>query len=156
MLKPMLLGSAILLATALPAAAQDALVDGNQAEEILNIARGYGAATLEYADNGSPRITGKIEGVSYTIYFLNCDESGKSCEDLNFYAGFLDNKQTFESINAWNRDRRFGKAYLDSDLDAVIEYDVNLEFGVTQKNFDATFSLWSLLLDRYAIYIGFK
>jgi hypothetical protein len=157
MLKPFLMGSAMLLAAALPAGAQDAtLVDGTQTDEILNVARGFGEATMESSSDGSPRIKGEIDGVTYHVFFLNCDEGGKSCEDLNFYAGFLDNKQTFETINAWNRDRRFGKAYLDDDLDAVIEFDVNLEFGVSPKNLDASFSLWSLLLDRFAIYIGHK
>jgi hypothetical protein len=105
--------------------------------------------------NGDPKITGKIEGVSYQVFFMNCTDNA-NCEDLNFYAGFLDNKQTLEVINAWNRDKRFGKAYLDSDLDAVIEFDVNLENGVTRENLDAAFSLWSLILDQYTTYIGYK
>ena len=42
-----------------------------------------------------------------------------------------------ETINAWNRDTRFGKAFLDEDLDAVIEFDVNLEHGVSRDNLDA-------------------
>ena len=61
-----------------------------------------------------------------------------------------------EAINAWNRDKRFGKAYLDSDLDAVIEYDVNLEHGISRENLDSTFQVWSLILKQYADYIGFQ
>ena len=49
---------------------------------------------------------------------MNCTDNA-NCEDVNFYSGFLDNKPDLETINAWNRDKRFGKAYLDSDLDAV-------------------------------------
>jgi len=151
--RSLVLGGVFVLSTAMSAQAQT--IDGSQVDEILNIARGYGSAALEAQTNGDPKISGKIEGVTYQVFFMNCTDN-KDCEDLNFYAGFLDNKQTLEAINAWNRDKRFGKAYLDSDLDAVIEFDVNLEHGVAQKNLDAAFSLWSLVLDQYTTYIGYK
>jgi hypothetical protein len=154
MLKQLILGGAFIAATAVSAQAQT-IVDGSQVDEILNIARGYGSATMETQSNGDPRITGKVEGVTYQVYFMNCTNNA-NCEDLNFYAGFLDNKQTLEVINAWNRDKRFGKAYLDSDLDAVVEFDLNLENGVTRENLDAAFTLWTLILDQYTTYIGYK
>lgn len=153
-IKALVLGGALLAASAFPALAQT-LVDGSAADELLNLARGYGSASLEKQSNGDPKITGKIEGVQYAVYFMNCTDN-KACEDLNFYAGFLDNKPSLETINAWNRDKRFGKAYLDSDDDAVIEFDINLEHGVTRDNMDAGFQIWSLILKQYTDYIGFK
>jgi len=152
MLKSMILGGAMLLGTAFAAQAQ-ATLDGSNVDEILNIARGYGSANLEKQTNGDPKISGKVDGVTYQVFFMNCTDN-TNCEDLNFYAGFLDNKPTLEVINDWNRDKRFGKAYLDSDLDAVIEYDLNLVHGVTRDNLDAAFSLWTLILDQYTTYIG--
>lgn len=154
MIRHLILACVVALGTTLPAQAQT-LIDGSQVDEILNIARGYGAATLDQRSNGDPMITGKIEGVSYQVFFMNCTDNA-NCEDLNFYAGFIDNKQTLDVINAWNRDKRFGKAYLDSDLDAVIEWDVNLEHGVTRQNLDANFSLWAAILDQYTTYIGYN
>jgi hypothetical protein len=154
MLKQLMLGAAFVAATAVSAQAQT-IIDGSQVDEILNLARGYGSATMEKQSNGDPRITGKVDGVTYQVYLMNCTNN-TNCEDLNFYAGFLDNKQTLDVINAWNRDKRFGKAYLDSDLDAVIEYDVNLEKGVTRENLDAAFNLWTLILEQYTTYIGYK
>jgi hypothetical protein len=147
--------AAAALVASLSSAAQAQNIDGNNIDEILNIARGYGSATLESQSNGDPKISGKMDSVTYQVFFLNCT-ANKSCEDINFYAGFLDNKQTLEAINQWNRDKRFGKAYLDSDLDAVIEFDVNLEHGVARQNLDAAFRLWSLVLSQYTTYIGFK
>ena len=109
----------------------------------------------EPTSEGNPTISGRIDGVSYQVFFMNCTD-GANCEDINFYAGFLDLKPTLDVINAWNRDKRFGKAYLDSDLDAVIEWDVNLEHGVTRENLDAAVGIWQLILDQYTTYIGFK
>jgi hypothetical protein len=144
-----------ILALTAGAAEAQTIVDGSNPDEIVNIARGYGSANLETQNSGDPKLTGRIDGVTYQVFFMNCTDN-TNCEDLNFYAGFLDNKQTLDVINAWNRDKRFGKAYLDSDLDAVIEFDVNLEHGVTRENLDAAFGLWALILDQYTTYIGYK
>jgi hypothetical protein len=153
-LKSMILGATFALGLAGTAAAQD-IVDGSMVDEILAIAKGYGNATLGAQSNGDPKVSGRIEGISYQVYFYNCTDNA-NCEDINFYAGFLDNKPDLETINSWNRDKRFGKAYLDSDLDAVIEWDVNLESGVTRENLDAAFGVWWLVLDQYTTYIGAK
>ena len=153
-LKTLFLGVGLALGLAGPAAAQT-IVDGSTIDEILNLAKGYGSATLGSQSNGDPKISGRIDGIPYQLYFMNCTDNA-NCEDVNFYSGFLDNKPDLETINAWNRDKRFGKAYLDSDLDAVIEWDVNLEYGLTSENMDAAFSLWWLILDQYTTYIGAK
>jgi hypothetical protein len=152
-LRSAILGGVIALSAAFAVQAQT-VIDGSQTDEILNLARGYGAAHLETQSNGDPQISGKIEGVTYQVYFMNCTD--ENCEDLNFYAGFLDNKQTLDAINSWNRDKRFGKAYLDAELDAVVEFDVNLEHGVTRENLDAAFAVWTLVLEQFTAHIGHK
>ncbi len=153
--KSLFLGAALALGVAFSAGAQE-LLDGTHVDEIVNIARGYGSATLGKQDNDDPKIGGKVEGISYWVYFETCDDNNTNCEDLNFYAGFLDNKQTMDAINAWNRDKRFAFAFLDSDLDAVITFDMNLEYGVSRENLDATYGLWTRLLVQFADYIGAK
>jgi hypothetical protein len=95
-----------------------------------------------------------LDGVGYVLFFQNCTDN-KNCEDIRFYAGFADNKPTMDAVNAWNRDKRFGKALLDEDLDAVIEYDVNLEHGISSENMDADIYLWTMLMDQFKTYIGY-
>ncbi len=148
--------SAVLLAALLGSSTgvwAQGLLDGSRVEDILNLALARGPATLESQANGAPRIAGSIDGVPYQLFFLNCTES---CEDLNFYAGFRDIKPTMDAVNAWNRDKRFGNAYLDADLDAVIEFDVNVEYGVSPDNLGAAFALWTLLLGEFAEYVGYR
>ncbi|MBK8083248.1 MAG: YbjN domain-containing protein [Devosia sp.] len=130
------------------------LLDGGRVDEILVMASAYGTASLEAQANGDPRIAGDIGGVPYQLFFLNCT-ANTDCEDLNFYAGFRDIKPTMDALNAWNRDKRFGNAYLDADLDAVIEYDVNVQYGVSRDNLDAAFGLWTLLSGEFADYVGY-
>lgn len=138
--------------------AQAQFVGAGDVDTIMSIARSFGDATLQSQTTGAPKITGSINGVTYQVFFLNCSGNNGStnCEDLNFYAGYADNKQPLENMNAWNRDSRFTKAYVDSDLDAVVEMDVNLEDGITRGTLSAIFQRWSDELDRYSRYIGFK
>src|SRR5690606_14484338 len=141
----------VVLGLAAPALAEN--IDGSAIDAILTLAQGYGAASVETQGNGQPRIAGQVGGVPYQAFFLNCDSG--ACEDLNFYAVFGGIKPTMDSMNAWNRDKRFGRAYVDSDLDAVIEYDINLEYGVAQDNLNAAFGVWSLVLGEFADYVGY-
>ena len=144
------------LALALTASAQaQTLLTGADVDEVLNAARGYGSATLTTQSNGDPQISGKMNGISYQVYFRNCTDN-KTYEDLNFYLGFLDIKPTLEVINDWNFNKRFSRAYLDSDQDACVEMDLDLAVGVTAEYLDSTFGLWDLIVTQYAEHVGYK
>lgn len=60
-------------------------------------------------------------------------------ENLQFTSWF-DGKElkagraTAEHMNKWNEKHRFSRAYIDQDGDAAIEYDVDMEGGVTLEN----------------------
>lgn len=153
-LSTMIAGGAIALALTGTAMAQT-LLTGADTDEILNAARGYGAATLTSQSNGDPQITGKIEGISYQIYFRNCTDNA-DCEDLNFYVGFLDLKPTLEAINDWNFNKRFSRAYLDQDEDACVEMDLDLVKGVTAEYLDAQFGLWAMVVGQFADHVGYN
>jgi len=131
------------------------LITGADTDEILNVAKGYGAATLTTQSNGDPQITGKIDGIAYQVYFSNCTDNA-NCEDLNFYAGFLDLKPTLEVINDWNFNKRFSRAYLDQDKDACVEMDVDLVAGVTPEYLDGQFNVWNLILTQFSEHVGYK
>jgi hypothetical protein len=38
---------------------------------------------------------------------------------------------SLDKVNAWNKEKRFSRAYLDTDGDANVEWDIDLEGGVT-------------------------
>ena len=149
-----LTGGALALALSVSSFAQ-ATITGADTEEVLNAARGYGSATLTKQINGDPQITGKIDGISYQVYFRNCTDNA-NCEDLNFYLGFLDLKPSLEVINDWNLNKRFSRAYLDPDKDACIEMDLDLVKGVSPEYLDSQFSLWNQILTQFAAHVGYK
>ncbi len=143
-----------MLAASVSAEAQGTIT-GADTDEILNIARGYGSATLAAQSNGDPQINGKINGISYQVFFRNCTEN-INCEDLNFYLGFLDLNPTLEVINDWNYTKRFSRAYLDPDQDASVEMDLDLVQGVSAEYLDAQFNVWNMVLTQFAAHVGYK
>jgi len=152
-LNAMFTGGALALALTMSAHAQT-LTAGNT-DDILNAARGYGSATLTAQSNGDPQITGKVDGITYQIYFRNCTDN-KACEDLNFYLGFLDLKPTLQVINDWNMNKRFSRAYLDQDKDAVVEMDLDMVKGVSADYLDSQVGLWTLVVGQFADHVGYK
>jgi len=135
-------------------AQEQSVVDGRRVDDIISVARNFGSATLESQQSGAPRIAGRIEGTGYQVYFLNCDDQGRNCADLNFYAGFLNAKLEPDKVNRWNADKRFGRVYLDQDGDAVIEMDLNVQHGVTRANLAESFAIWRLLLAQFTDYLS--
>ncbi len=153
-LKSILTGGALALALSLSAFAQGTIT-GTNTDKILNIARGYGSATLVTQSNGDPQINGKIDGISYQIYFRNCTDNA-NCEDLNFYLGFLDLKPSLDVINTWNASKRFSRAYLDSVNDASVEMDIDLVKGVSSEYLDSQFGVWNMILNQFAEHVGYR
>lgn len=156
--KSLILGSFLIAGMAQGAHAADAaLIDGNSTDDILNLMRGYGSATLGTQDDGAPKIFGKIDGQPYTIYFSSCDDKTHTdCQDLDLYAGYLGVKPSLDKINSWNRDTRFARAYIDSQGDAGMDMDVNTEHGVSSDNMDSTLGLWAQLVKKFTAYLGTK
>lgn len=46
------------------------MIDGSNPAEILNIAKGFGSASLDTDDDGAPMINGRMDGNRFVIHFL--------------------------------------------------------------------------------------
>lgn len=146
-LTPLFLAGAFL--SAAPLAAQT-MITGNDIDEIVNLARGYGSAVKEADSQGDPKISGRINGISYVVLFYGCTNN-TDCTSIQFQAAWANpGHVTADMLNEWNRDKRFGKAYLDDENDPVIEWDVNLFGGVSARNMDDTIDWWKLVLTTFA------
>lgn len=125
------------------------LIDATSTEEILNLARGYGSANLDVDRLGDPQITGRIDGTQYQISFYGCTD-GRNCSTIEFRAAWVNpGHVTIESLNTWNREKRFSRAYLDNVGDPVLEWDVNLLGGVSLRNMDDTLDWWKVMLTAF-------
>lgn len=143
--KSLILAATVSLCT--PALAAT-MVNGNDPEQIMNIARGFGSATLSTDKGGDPRINGRIDGTSYMILFYGCSDN-KKCSEIQFNAYWSGKKVSLETINKWNHEKKFGKAFLDDDQDPFLQMTVNLDKGVSYGNLEDTFDYWSRVLSSF-------
>lgn len=141
-----LICSSLILGGASPALAQ--LVDATNPSRIYEIAKGFGSAELDKDSDGDPKITGRIDGTKYGIYFYGCS-NGKNCDDIQFSAGWSGTEVSLEDVNRWNLQKRYGKAYLDQDGDPRLEMGVNIDYGVSVKNLEDSFSWWTKALKGF-------
>lgn len=141
------LGLAVAALAATGALAED-LIDATDPNRIVELAKGFGSANLETDTDGSPMITGRMDGTRYVVYFYGCDD-GKECDDIQFAASWSDAKVDPKDINAWNMNKRFAKAYLDDQGDPVIDLSVNIDYGVTVRNLEDTFDWWSIAMREF-------
>ena len=104
---------------------------------------------------GDPLIRSSGNGSSFSIFFYGCTDNA-ACKALRFTAGYdLANGAKLETVEAWDRERRFASAYLDDEDDPFLQMDVNTDGGITQTNFEKTFELWQRLKVEFEEHIGF-
>ncbi len=152
---PAALLAAFLLTGPAPATAQT-LVDATQVDSIAAIAREYGEALVEKDNTGDPMISGQIARTNYIVFFYGCTE-GADCTTIQFMSSYTNTDGVDAGvINTWNRDKRFGKAYLDDEGDPVVEMNVNLWSGVHENNLNDTFDWWRVVLESFEEHIGFE
>jgi hypothetical protein len=130
MRKSILAAAVALAATAPPTAAQnDPLVTRLGPAELRALAQRY--------DSKSQDVSTKKTGTIYDLQsgretaFLVVE--GKEKETLRIYSR-IKGVTTLEKLNAWNRDKIHGRAYLDNDGSVVFESTLWLRGGVTQMN----------------------
>ena len=74
-------------------------------------------------------------------------------EDIQLYAGFAGQKITLTRINEWNKTKRFSRAYLDDDGDAILEADLDFEGGVTGDTLIRFLRIFENSLEKFAEHI---
>lgn len=65
-------------------------------------------------------------GTNITISFLNC-KNKKQCADISFTSAWdygTNKRPSVASLQRWNADKRFTKAYFDKEGDPVLEMDL--------------------------------
>ena len=149
----------VLLAAALAApgaAYAQTILDASNVNGIAAIAQEYGSAEVEEDNTGDPMLSGEMGGTEYVVFFYGCTD-GADCQTIQFLSSWVNpGAADIDSINAWNREKRFGKAFLDDENDPVIEMNVNLYAGVTETNLSDTFDWWRVVMENFEDHIGFE
>jgi len=142
------------LALAVPgtdAARAGEVIDATDPSGVLTVVREFGDAALAKDGMGDPLIEGRTDDREYALYFYECKEN-RDCKSLMFLAAREAGDLTGERMAEWNREKRFGKAYIDEDDRAAVEMNVNLHGGVTRDNLIDTLDWWRLVLAEFSDY----
>lgn len=73
--------------------------------------------------------------------------------DLQLYYGVTGVTADLELINAWNRDHRLSRAYVDAEGDYVLESDLLADEGVTQDQLDHFIEVFFMLKAEFVDHI---
>lgn len=137
---------------ATPVLAAD-LLDGSRPQDLLPAVQQFGSAELGTDDDGDPRINAQAEDNRYTLFFYDCND-GKQCRSVQFSASWHQPQApSAETLNRWNRDKRFGQAYLDAGRDPALAWDVNLAHGISPANWQDTVAVWIDTMAQYGTFL---
>ncbi len=129
---------------AAPAQASD-MIDATDPDKLAAILKGFGIARVETSSStGNPKISARADGKEFQLYFYGCTDNA-NCRSVQFWA-YWDKDVALDALNAWNKDTRYGKVYLDEDKDVILEYDVNMVSGVSDRTFEDSAEVWTELL----------
>jgi hypothetical protein len=106
---------------------------------------------------GDPMITSAVSGTTFQIFFYNCNNH-VACATVQFHSGYdFDKVLPLETINGWNQEQRFGRAYLDKENDPILEMDVDLDDGgLSPLLFIDNVEFWGSILGRFEQRIGYR
>ncbi len=148
-------GIALALGLAAPASAQQILASNPQS--LINFFFGLGIpAQLTTDAVGDPLVEFRVNSDTYQVFFYDCTENA-NCLALQFYSGYrLDQPVSLETVNGWNTDRRFVRAYRTDDGAARIEMDIATSSdGISARDFEDLYNLWIESVGLFEERIGF-
>ncbi len=130
--------------------AETKLVTAADPKAILEVAKGYGRASLGKDSQGDPHIEGKMGGLLYQIVFHYCTQ-GANCKSIQFFAGWRKTQKEvpLDVINKWNSERLFAYSVRDKEGQIRLLMDVFFPYGMTEELLDSYFSVWKILMKEF-------
>jgi hypothetical protein len=131
-----------------PAVARDLPTGGMTATEIASwlIGKGYPAQVKpDPTTPGDQIVSTTVDGGGVDIYLYDCHGQGdaRRCTSMQYAAGFSANSSSnLENVNAWNRTKRYIKAYLTNGGSLYGEYDLDISPGGTYEMLEDELDNW--------------
>ena len=91
----------------------------------------------------------------YNIYLYGCDDAGKNCRSVQFFSAFSPAKNpTLTAMNQYSIDHRYAHAFLDSDGEPNLAWDLYLgEKGMSEGEFFANLDLWDAMTEVFGDFV---
>lgn len=122
-------------------------------DDWMNFLQSEGYKSIDKSSADRLLIESAAEGVRFHVQFFGCDGL-KDCQSVQFWSAFdLTNGIDIQRINDWNRDKRYGKSYLDAEMDPFLEMDVNMTGGLPLASARENLALWTTVLAEFQDHI---
>ncbi|MDP2803909.1 MAG: YbjN domain-containing protein [Phreatobacter sp.] len=122
-----------------------------QPDQMAAVLRDRGNPAEVIRENNRTRVRTEVGNRRTSVHFYACTDEG--CQSIQYRTVFRRHERfTLAFVNAWNLEKRFAKAYLDSDGDLILEWDVDFDGGVTVgfvSESVATFQTMLTAFDRF-------
>ncbi len=124
---------------------------GISADEVAAVLRGKGhTAQITQDKDGSPLIRATSGAVQYSVYFYNRN-ARQRYDSIQFAQGFAGT--TPARLAQWNKTKRFGRVYIETDGKSWIEMDIETTRGFTTEALEENLDRWLAVLDEYSKYV---
>ena len=151
------LATALLVAAATPAAAQDMVLATDPAGVAAALEHfGYRAEIMTGSDDAS-YISFAASGSTTRIRFFQCDDAGANCRTLLFSYGMdLSDGTTLEKVNEWNSNDLYSVVYADKDMDPLLNMTVvTSDVGIPRALFGDHLEIWDLKVGEVKDFFDF-
>jgi hypothetical protein len=140
---------------ALPLTAQgESLPNGGvTAPEVASALRHAGYPADSIADRaGAPLVRSSTGKVLFNVYFYQCGAELR-CASIQFIAESRRKGVTPAILNAWNREKHFGRAFQDRSGISWVAMDVETSQGMTTEALAANVARWITVLNGFESFI---
>lgn len=154
-MKKMLFTLGAIATFAISATAQAQMVRPQDPKSLVSALQDAGyKAELTADSSGDPMIKSAAGGSNFTIFFYGCTDN-KDCRTVQFYSGYSEpDNASLRAMNDWNRDNRFGRAYMADDGSARVEMDVDMDDGgISKLLFVDNLEFWEIIMSKFEDYI---
>ncbi|MEM9494425.1 MAG: YbjN domain-containing protein [Pseudomonadota bacterium] len=87
--------------------------------------------------------------VSDHVVLVGVDGADGDVTYLTFLSGVSGSTLSFDFLNKFNNEVKFGRAYVDRDGDVAIQMDRNAAGGVSAENIESDFDVFLLLISKF-------
>lgn len=121
--------------------------DTMSVEQFADVLQSYGFnAVITTTEKGNKYISSRASGWQFSIIFsASTQTSGCMMATLVLWAD--GGKWSSTSVNKWNKEHLFSKAYFDDDSDLCLEYSILL-IGVTRTHIGMHLGVWETQLSK--------
>lgn len=150
-MKPLMAAAALSLASA-SASATTYSAAGVTRAEMIDYLKTKGMTATEQRDGNNRRILKtNLEGVNFDVYFFDCDDKDDRCSSIQFAAGWsLVNAVDEPTLNSWNKDKRWMRAYLSGDDSMSLYGEMDIIVGESSsQTLDSYVATWKVALPQF-------